>query len=251
MNWALLAVGATGGLLSGLFGVGGGFIMVPLLLWIGIDDRRASALSLIALIGPATVGSIAYGLQGDVIPLAAGILAVGALAGAPLGSALLRRVPLLLLRLLFVAALIAAAVRLLLVAPDRAGTLNTDPLTLLGLLALGLVMGVLAGLLGVGGGVVAVPALIAVFGVADLAAKGTSLLAMIPGAALGSWSNARAGLVRTRDALLVGGAAAVMAIPGVLLAYAVPAAVSGVLFGVLLLGIAVQLAVRAIRRRAR
>ncbi len=246
----LLAIGAIGGLFSGLFGVGGGFIMVPLMMaWLRFDQRRASATSLLAIIPPAMLSASLYGARGQIELLAAAIIAVGAIAGTPLGSFLLRHLSLVWLKWLFIAGLLATALRLVIVVPVRDGALDYGVVTVLGLVALGVLMGVLAGLLGVGGGIVAVPVLIAVFGVGDLLAKGTSLLAMIPGAIAGTIPNARAGLVNWHHAALIGAAAASMSLVGVWLAFLIPPQVSGWLFAALLVGVIVQMALRPARPR--
>lgn len=246
----LLAIGAIGGLFSGLFGVGGGFIMVPLLMaWLRFDQRRASATSLLAIIPPAALSASLYGARGQIDLLAAAIIAIGAIAGTPLGALLLRRISLVWLKWLFIAGLLATALRLVIVVPERGGALDYGVVTVLGLVVLGVLMGVLAGLLGVGGGIVAVPVLIAVFGVGDLLAKGTSLLAMIPGAVAGTLTNLRGGLVRWQEALTMGGAAAAMSLVGVWLAFLIPPQVSGWLFALLLLGVSVQMALRPVRPR--
>ena len=118
-----------------------------------------------------------------------------------------------------------------------------------GLLALGLVTGVLSGLFGIGGGIVVVPVLIAVFGVSDLVAKGTSLLVIVPTAITGTVSNVRAGLVRVRDGLAVGLPAAAASAGGALLAGLLSPRSSAVLFGALLLVFAAQMVRRALRGR--
>ncbi|UTT63159.1 sulfite exporter TauE/SafE family protein [Microcella humidisoli] len=246
----LLAIGAIGGLFSGLFGVGGGFIMVPLMMaWLRFDQRRASATSLLAIIPPAALSASLYGARGQIDLLAAAIIAVGAIAGTPLGALLLRRLSLVWLKWLFIAGLLATALRLVVVAPERSGVLEYGVVTVLGLVALGVLMGVLAGLLGVGGGIVAVPVLIAVFGVGDLLAKGTSLLAMIPGAIAGTATNLRAGLVQWRESATIGAAAAVMSLVGVWLAFLIPPQLAAWLFAALLLGVIVQMALRRVPPR--
>lgn len=246
----LLAIGAIGGLFSGLFGVGGGFIMVPLMLvWLRFDQRRASATSLLAIVAPAILSATLYGSRGQVDLLAAAIIAVGAIAGTPLGALLVRRLSLVWLKWLFIAALVATALRLALVAPERSGAIDYSAGAVIGLIALGLIMGIVAGLLGVGGGIIAVPVLIALFGMGDLVAKGTSLLAIIPGAIAGTVPNVRAGLVRWRDAAIIGGAAATFSLLGVWLAFLIPAQISAWLFAILLLGVIVQMALRPVRGR--
>ncbi len=108
-------------------------------------------------------------------------------------------------------------------------------------------MGIAAGMFGVGGGVIAVPVLVAFFGVSDLVAKGTSLIAMIPTATTGTIANTRAGLVRLGDALIVGAAAVVASFGGVALAFLLPPRVSAVLFGILMIVVAIELSLRTIR----
>ncbi len=241
----LLAIGAIGGLLSGLFGIGGGLVMVPLMMaWLRFDQRRASATSLFAIIPPALLSASLYGVRGEIDLLVAAVIAVGAIAGTPLGALLLRHISLVWLKWLFIAGLLAAAVRFVVVVPDREGAIEYTVATVAGLVALGLAMGTLAGLLGVGGGVVAVPVLIAMFGMGDLVAKGSSLLAMIPGAIAGTVPNLRASLVRWQDALPMGLAAALMSLVGVWLAFLTPPVVSGWLFALLLVGVTVQMALR-------
>ena len=116
----LAITGVVGGLLSGAFGVGGGILMVPLLINLaGMDQRRASATSLVAIIPAAIAGSLAYLVQGQVDILAALFLAIGGVVGAYFGTRLLHRLPLGLLRWLFVALLVVVAVRMLLVVPPR------------------------------------------------------------------------------------------------------------------------------------
>ncbi|WP_434089468.1 sulfite exporter TauE/SafE family protein [Microcella pacifica] len=244
----LLATGAMGGVLAGMFGVGGGIIMVPLLmLWARMDQRQAAATSLVAIVPTAVAGATTYGIAGEIDLVAAALVGAGAFAGAPLGAYLLRALPLAWLRWAFIVGMLVAAARLILVEPERGSDIDLSPLVALGLLLLGIVMGVAAGMFGIGGGVIAVPVLIALFGMGDLAAKGTSLAAMIPAAISGTIPNLRAGLVDVRQGLLVGIAAVLASQGGVTLAFLVPPALSGILFGSLLVLVAAQLVVRAVR----
>jgi uncharacterized membrane protein YfcA len=108
----------------------------------------------------------------------------------------------------------------------------------------GLAAGVLAGMFGVGGGILFVPALLAL-GLAPHEAIGTSLLAIVPAVAAGTWRNAQAGTVRWRVAAVIGVAAVISAQLGVLAAESLPGDVLRKLFAVLLLGVAVQVARKA------
>ena len=114
--------------------------------------------------------------------------------------------------------------------------------------ALGLVAGVLAGLFGVGGGILFVPTLALVLGLTQLHAEASSLLAILPTAAAGAWRQRTYGNVRWRPALVVGVAAIVGVEAGVQIAEALPEHVLRRLFGLLLLVAAAQLAWRSRRK---
>jgi uncharacterized protein len=108
-----MIVGLAGGVLSGLLGVGGGIVMIPLLvLWFGLGQREAHAISLAAII-PISIGGIAtYGAAGDVDVLAAIALTVGSIVGARLGAGLLARIDPARLQLVFGIFLVGAAIAL-------------------------------------------------------------------------------------------------------------------------------------------
>lgn len=247
----LLAIGAAAGSLSGMFGVGGGIVLVPLLVAAGLDHRRAAATSLLAILPSSVAGSITYVAQGQVDLIAAAIIATGAIVGSFVGSHLLKRLPLAWLRWLFIGMVALVAVRMLLIEPVRGEPLEVTPLLVLGYLALGLVMGVAAGMFGIGGGIIAVPALVAVAGVSDLIAKGTSLLVIVPTSISGTIANLRNRLVDPGTGLIVGLAASVASVLGAIIALGMPPRLSSVLFGLLAITIVVQLTVREVLRLRR
>ena len=109
--------------------------------------------------------------------------------------------------------------------------------------ALGLVAGVLAGMFGVGGGILFVPTLVAL-GLDPHDATGTSLLAIVPTVLVGTWRQSSYGNVRWRGALVIGLAAAAAAQGGVVLAEALSDATLRKLFAGLLVLVAVQIAWR-------
>jgi uncharacterized membrane protein YfcA len=113
---------------------------------------------------------------------------------------------------------------------------------------LGLAAGVLAGLFGVGGGILFVPTLTLVLGLTQLHAEASSLLAILPTAAAGAWRQRRYGNVRWRPALVLGLAAIAGVEAGVQIAEALPEHALRRLFGVLMLGAAAQLAWRTLRK---
>lgn len=118
-------------------------------------------------------------------------------------------------------------------------------LELLLIVVLGVGTGVLAGLFGVGGGILFVPILVLFFGLGQVEAEATSLLAILPTVVAGTWRQHRYGNVHWRPALLIGLVAVVGVQAGALVAVALPEDVLRRLFGLLMLGAAVQLAWRA------
>jgi uncharacterized protein len=107
----LLAIGLAGGLLSGLLGVGGGVIMVPLLvLWAGYGQRDAHAASLGAIVPISIAGILTYGIAGQVNWFDASALAVGAVAGAAIGAGMLARIDERALRIVFGCFLVFVAI---------------------------------------------------------------------------------------------------------------------------------------------
>ncbi|HMM82514.1 MAG TPA: sulfite exporter TauE/SafE family protein [Terrimesophilobacter sp.] len=239
----LAAIGLVVGFFSGLFGVGGGVVLVPLLIvFVGYAQRRASGTSLAAVLPTAVSGMIAYAAHGSVDWIAGALLAAGAIGGSLLGTWLLHKMPQLVLRWIFVGFLVLVAARLFFLVPDRSAVFDFTPWVIAGLLVLGVVTGTLSGLLGIGGGVFVVPALMLVFGIGDLVAKGTSLLMMIPTAVTGTIANVRRGHTDLTSAAIIGLLAVPASIGGAALAWAVPPMLGSILFALLLVYAAVQLA---------
>ncbi|TQL47213.1 hypothetical protein FB562_0265 [Homoserinimonas aerilata] len=255
MNRRIVILGLIGlivGFFSGLFGVGGGIILVPLLvLSLHYQQRQASGVSLAAVLPSAVAGMIGYASRGEVDWVAGLVLAAGAVCGSLLGTWLLHRLPQKLLRWMFIVFLIAVAIRMLFLVPDRGAELEFTPLIIGGLLLLGLVTGILSGLLGIGGGVVVVPALMLLFGVGDLVAKGTSLLMMIPTAITGTLANARRGNVDLRTSAIIGLLAIPASFGGVAVAAIIPPQLGSILFALLLAYSIGQLTWTALRERRR
>jgi uncharacterized membrane protein YfcA len=111
----LALIGTMAGLFSGLFGVGGGTVIVPLLiLWLGYEEHMATATSLAAIILIAAFAAATQGLYGNVNLLDAAAVGIPAVAGVVGGAALAQRLPRRAISLLFAAVLVASAVELVL-----------------------------------------------------------------------------------------------------------------------------------------
>ena len=121
---------------------------------------------------------------------------------------------------------------------------------MIGAIAIGVVAGVIAGLLGVGGGVLFVPALVFLVGLDQHHAEATSLLAIVPVALVGAWRQDRYGNVRRKDALALGALSVAGAAGGVALANALSGPALRDAFAALMLVVAAQLVRRALRTMA-
>lgn len=244
----LVVAGVLGGILSGAFGVGGGIVMVPLLVGLAkMDQRTAAATSLAAIVPTSLVGAITYLANGQANLAIGALVAIGGVVGSWLGVRLLHHLPQHVSRWMFIGLLVLVAVRMFTAVPTRADQVQLTVPTVLLLLAIGLLMGLMAGLFGVGGGIVVVPALVMLVGVSDLLAKGTSLLVMVPTTVAGTVANTRRGMVDLRVAGVVGLSAMVASFGGVYLAFAIPPELSGALFAGLVLLTAAQMAYRELR----
>lgn len=232
--------GAAAGLTAGLFGVGGGVLLVPLLaLVVGLPQHAAHATSLAAIIPAAIAGVIRFGVDGSVSLPGAAALALGAVVGARVGGTLLPKLTESGLRRLFGIVLIVLALRFLVVGASGAaaaegGFVPDQDAVSLALHALGgLAAGVTSAVLGVGGGVLLVPLLVIGFGYGQHVAEGTSLAVIIPTAITGAVTHHRRGYTHWRLGAQLGLAAAVGSALGASVALALSPVTLGRLYGVL------------------
>jgi uncharacterized membrane protein YfcA len=187
MSWLLATLsGLVAGLLSGVFGIGGGVVLVPMLaLLLGLGQHDAQGMTLAILLLPVGLAAvIEYHRSGRVRwrlvgPLIAGFL-LGVWAGSEVATAVAERP----LRLGFVLFLVVVAARNWRAAgaggggqPGDRGPRRGD---LLHALWIGAAGGASSGLLGIGGAVLMIPLLVAVLGLSQHQAQGTSLAVMLP-----------------------------------------------------------------------
>jgi uncharacterized protein len=232
-----LPLGVATGVLSGVFGVGGGTVLVPGLVWMGFAQHAAHATSLAAIILTAAAAAVPFALDGEIAPIAVAALVPGALIGAVAGAAVMHRVPARGLRIAFVVLMVGVAIRLL-VGVEPATTAGAPDLTvgaLIGLVAVGLGTGLLSAVLGVGGGLVLIPALVLLFGFPQHAAEGTSLAVIVPTALAGATRHARHGYTKWRTGMVLGTAGIVGGVTGGFLALALEGGTLQRIFAVFLL----------------
>ena len=238
-----IIIGLAAGLLSGLFGVGGGTVIVPLLVTLlSFNQRLAAGTSLAAIVPTASVGVISYAVSGSVAWIPALMLAVGAVIGAQIGTYLLPRISQTTLKWCFVVFLAIVIVNLFFVIPSRDAAFQISWQNSIGLTVLGLCVGTVSGLIGVGGGIIVVPFLILVFGTSDLVAKGTSLLMMIPAALSGTVGNLKRKNVDLVAAATIGVSACATTALGAKLAALIDPFVANILFAIYLVIMAIQIA---------
>ena len=211
----LIVVGMLVGVLSGTFGIGGGTVIVPALVWLGLSQRNAAATSMLAIVPTSISGVISYATGGHVDWLAAALLFCGMFIGGQIGSWLLSRLPELVLRWIFVAFLVFVVINQVSFVPSRDHQIVMTVVTGIGLALLGVVIGTLAGML---------------FGASDLVARGTSLLAMFPNSITTSAANLKRKLAHVKTALIIGVTAAVTAPLGTWIAGEVSPRVGAIMF---------------------
>lgn len=251
-NWfGLILLGLAVGVSSGLFGIGGGIIILPALVYLfGYYTRIAAGTSLLAVVLPAVVGVISYAIEGNVNLLMALLLAAGSIFGAPIGSWLLTVLPQRAVRWGFIVFMLAVIASLFVVIPSRDAVVEIDWLLGAGLVVLGLFTGVMSGLLGIGGGVIIVPLLVVLFGASDLVAKGTSLLVVIATGMSGTIANLRRKNVDPPAAIVIGVAAALATPVGVWTAHALSPEIANIVFAVFLALVIIRMLVDVLSRRS-
>lgn len=247
-----VATGAAGGVFSGLTGVGGGAIMVPLLTGVlKMGQHEAHAVSLFVILFAATAGAATYALGPGIDLGVSAALIPGALIGAYFGVRGAQRIPGLRLRQVFGVFLLFVAARFLLftdLSPlfDAAGFEQA----MLGS-GIGLIGGFASGALGIGGGAIFVPSLVLVLGLEQHEAQGVSLLVILFASTTGAWTHWRYGTVNPRTALPIAIAAAPAGIVGALIAAALGGSTLQRVFAVVVLGVGIQMIVSAGRQLRR
>ncbi len=190
-----LMAGVVAGTAGGLFGVGGGILLVPMLTgFFGLTQHQAHGTSLAVIGATALAALVVYGAHTNVAWTTAAIVALGSLASAPLGARWAARVSTRGLRLAFAVFLVLVALRLLWETPAVGARHGLTGVGGIGFgLLLGLATGTLAGFMGVGGGLLIVPACTLALGMTQQVAQGTSLAVILVTAPAAAIEHARHG----------------------------------------------------------
>ncbi|MHB1001520.1 MAG: sulfite exporter TauE/SafE family protein [Armatimonadota bacterium] len=207
-------------ILSGLLGIGGGILMVPALIYLlGLNQHKAHGTSLAVISPIVLLTAIYYASHGEVNWLIALELAAGGIIGAGMGARLCQKLSADKLRKYFGLFILLMGIRMLLdlhpaYAPGTTQAANQmiSPSNIIGVIAItgiGVITGVLSGLLGIGGGIIMIPALVLLLGASQQLAQGISLAVIIPVSISGAIIHAKHGNVVLKDAvwLAIGGIA--------------------------------------------
>lgn len=241
-TWAFAAIGLTAGFMAGLLGVGGGIVLVPLMLVAGVAQHRAHATSLLAILVIASAGMIRFAMAGELSWALGLAIAAGAIAGSTMGSRVMGRLSPRVLRGVFVALLVVAGTRMVVGGDIGAGQGVDGAVAWVTALAIGLASGFTAGVAGVGGGVIIVPALVFLLGIDQHTAEGTSLLIIIFTALAATRVNLAADRVNVKSGLVMGGAGVVSTVVGASVALGLDGSLLTRIFGVFSLIVAAQMA---------
>jgi hypothetical protein len=192
--------GLAGGMLSGLFGIGGGIVLIPLLgLLLGLPQHQAQGTALAAMLLPNGLPAVLHLRRRGVIIRwgLVGALMGGFLPGVWLGARIAALVPEAPLRFAFATLLLLLAAKTLLKRPGAAPALPGDPVAravLLPGIAIGLAGGLASGLLGIGGAILMIPLMVAWLRLPQHEAQAASLALMLPPIGLpGVWVYAHSG----------------------------------------------------------
>lgn len=190
-------LGGALGAVGGLFGIGGGLIAIPALgLLYGMDQQLAQGTSLVMIAPNVVIGFWQYRRRADIALRTAFVLGLSAVVATYLFARLATQTDAVLLRRIFAGFMIGMALYFLWrLRPGHAAPAPQAKVSPRWMPAVGLVGGAFSGFFGVGGGVVAAPALVGLFGFRQAAAQGLALALVTPGAVVALGTYAQAGHV--------------------------------------------------------
>jgi len=197
----LLLVGFLGGIPSGLLGLGGGVLFIPLMVYFAkLKMKEITGVSSMAVAIVATAGSIRYSSKGYGIEPFIPYLIIGGVLGAIAGNQINKQLSNKSLNKIFSIVLFVSAIRMNYLV-DSNNVANDNMYIYI---VIGFVSGILAGLLGLGGGVVRIPALLIFAGIPSLIAQGASLITSIPTAIAAAYPKVKGQPEKIKQGLLVG-----------------------------------------------
>lgn len=248
-----IIAGLATGFFGGLLGMGGAFISIPAMItFMGLERHRAHATSLAVIAVSSALSGFYYRLHGNADLRLAGLLLAGSIVGVIAGAKIMHRIPVRELGIFFGLFIAVIALKMGLDLQFAPGPVNVNSADGgLIIVLVGAVTGCLSGLLGVGGAVLSIPALVYLAGVSQQAAQGTVLLATVPTAIIGSYTHWKHGYIDFTVApwLILG--TLFSSLGGAYLANIIPQASLKGIFSVLILLLGTQTAVSSISNKSR
>jgi uncharacterized protein len=239
--WKLALLGLAAGVLGGGLGVGGGIVLVPLLVYVGMERHRAHATSLAAIVMISIAGAISFGVSGEIDIAMGVILGIGGILGSVIGASVMHRVSPQALTIVFACVLLVAGLRLIFSGDPLPGSADFSSTAQTAIaIGIGFVAGFFAGLAGIGGGVVIVPSTVLLLGLDQHEAQGTSLVAIVFTSVAGTIVNLKNKRVRPRDGLAAGAGGVVGSLIGSRLALEMEGRTLSLVFGFLVLFVALR-----------
>jgi uncharacterized membrane protein YfcA len=246
-----VVTGACSGFVSGLMGVGGGVIMVPLMVgYMGLTQHTAHGTSLAVMVFTGLASAIAYGWQGSLDMGVVVQLAIGTIIGARFGALLSAHIPAGRLRQGFGLLVVIIGLRMVVPLPMADALVAAgSPAAVAATVVLGLLVGVLSGLMGVGGGIFMVPGMVLLLGMAQQDAQGVSLAVIVPTALSGAFTHNQQGNVSKEVVPWLAIPSVLTALLGSYTAHILPAAILRQLFGLLLLFVGGRIALSSFSKK--
>jgi len=236
--FSLFIIGSIGGLLSGILGIGGGVVFVPLLTYFTDQDFKVNTgISSMAVVFVATTSSITYISNGQTFSIYILYLILGGIIGGYLGSKLTFSLDTKTLQRIFAILLLIVSYRMI----SNSGYSSRFEENILLYVLIGIFSGILSGLLGIGGGIVRIPLLIFFGGLGNLAAQGFSLIATVPTALTAAYTKLKNDKEFAKRGSIVGISGIMGSVLGGNLAFSIPQEILNTSFAVFLLLVSVNM----------
>jgi len=238
---SLFLIGSLGGFLSGVLGIGGGVVFVPLLTYFTNQDFKINTgISSMAVVFVATTSSVIYISNGQTFSIYILYLIIGGIIGGYLGSKLTFSLETKTLQRIFAVLLLVVSYRMIF----STGFSSRYEENIVLYLLIGIFSGVLSGLLGIGGGIVRIPLLIFFGGLGNLTAQGFSLITTVPTALTAAYTKLRNDREFAKRGSIVGISGIVGSIIGGNLAFRLPQEFLNTSFAVFLLLVSFNMLVK-------
>jgi uncharacterized membrane protein YfcA len=234
-------IGSLGGFLSGVLGIGGGVVFVPLLTYFTNQDFKINTgISSMAVVFVATTSSVIYISNGQTFSIYIIYLIIGGIIGGYLGSKLTFSLETKTLQRIFAVLLLVVSYRMIF----STGFSSKYEENIVLYLLIGIFSGVLSGLLGIGGGIVRIPLLIFFGGLGNLTAQGFSLITTVPTALTAAYTKLRNDREFAKRGSIVGISGIVGSIIGGNLAFRLPQEFLNTSFAVFLILVSLNMLVK-------